>query len=367
MKKRIIKTCWTVFILAALLLLMAPQALADGAAAITDEVTVNESGAVILTSSHMAGEGVSSLQLRLDATEAGGTASFSFDGGLGDRLTKCSNKEGVLYIYIAGTAPLMTGGQTQLTLGTVSGVSEPEKVKLADNSLEFVYGTRMILQAFQEEDGGIDSNIRDGLELLIDSTAEFAEKGEYTTETWDALQAAISHANELLGRGESVTLEELNEAYNALEDAIAALTPAGRALLEKAVAEAKAVDASAYTSASYAALQAAVREAEAALAGSEEEDWAAMEQSVRNAINALVPLSPGSGGGVIYPDGNDSGRSGDVDPTDAPGNGQSAADTAGGRAPNTGDVANVHLWVLMLCLCSSLLTALVRRRNRCGR
>ena len=244
----------------------------------------------------------------------------------------------------------------------------PEQVKLVANSLEFVYGTRMILQAFQEEDGGIDSNIRDGLELLIDSTAEFAEKGEYTAETWDALQTAISKAQELLDRGESVTLEELNDAYNALDDAIAALTPAGRALLEKAVAEARALDASAYTSASYAALQEALRAAEAALAGSEEADWAAMEQSVRNAINALVPLSLGSGGGTIHSDGADGARSGDSTSTAAPENGgQSGANGAGDRAPHTADETDVLPWALVLCLCGGMLVLLARRRGGCTR
>ena len=141
MKRSIYKTFIPALVLLGLLLAVAaaPCALAaEGPAPLADDVLVASDGTVTLQSGHAGPEGICSVQLSLALEEgAEGALSFRFDGGLDSRITYVAEREGVLYIYIAGAEPLMNSGVSQLVLGTVSGAS-PESVALVEDSLQFV-------------------------------------------------------------------------------------------------------------------------------------------------------------------------------------------------------------------------------------
>lgn len=365
MIKHTMKTCCAALLLVSMLYMLTPAALADGGpetapAAPTDAVTISENGTVTLTSSHMAAEKISSVQLKLNVGDE--NAGFSFYVG---EMTKPSLKDGVLSIYIAGTTPLMGEGVTQLALGELTGVADLSGVTLVPNSLEYVYGTRTVSQAIsapQLESSTGGATLEDLNRLIGEANEKFgdgvANKDEYTPESWRDLQQALSDAIDIAQNHEA-TQDQLISAYNALNSAINGLVPVGRAALKKAVEEAKAKLAEGnYDLAGE--LEKAIAEAEAAIdANAEGTNWDAFRTEIEKIVENMTLIVNGEGGGGTVEDPN-GGDTGDTTPT---------ATAAAGKnvAPNTGDGQTLLPWAALLVLCGAILTAVIRRRVRCGR
>lgn len=429
MTRHMHKTGRIIFVLLAalaLLLGLAPQALAAPAGP-ADTVEVGEDGAVTLLSAHAAAEKVSSFQLRIAVEPLeGASVGFTFDGGLGGRLTNYSYRDGMLNLYIAGTAPLLADGQTQLPLGVISG-GDMQSVQLPEDALQYVYGRRVIAQSAEVKSAGgerqddpeptPEGDARSALRAAIDRATETfgqdaAIRERYTPDSWEALQNAIIAASEVLN-DPNAGEEALSAALTALNDAINGLRFAGRAALETALEQAKAYDPSGYTQDSFAQLLAAIQNAEAVLSSADtaEAEWSGAVTQLEEAMAGLVPVAQADGNGPVIHDGPDSGTgAGSAEPgvgdggsdtapapvpslsptfaptsteapsavpTDTPVPSPSAAPTAspapsavpyGGQqsAPDTGDDTSVLPWMLLLCLSSALLALLGRRGRENG-
>lgn len=392
----------------ALALVLSPRALAAEEGGAADDVLIAEDGTVTLRSDHAAAEGVSSVQLKLTAEAAEGESlGFSFSSALEGRLTKAAVKEDGLYLYIAGAQPLMSGETRQLVLGTVTG-AQSGSVALEEGSLAYVYGRRTAVQTVltkaetepepdpsdQPGDGGATETptepqttdvpaapqattepgtaqaSREELQIQLDRVSAAYDLGaenkdNYTPESWDALMTAIDRAVSLLA-DDAASKEELDSAISQLQAAVDALVPAGRAELESTLEQARGYDGSGYTADSFAALQAAIAEAQKALdaAGSDGARWADAQSKLEKAIEGLIPQTEADSNGGVIQDGPDSGV-GD-------GSGDSPASTAaptaapsGPRSPSTGDETVLAPWVLMMALSAALLAAMALRRKKC--
>ena len=165
---------------------------------------------------------------------------------------------------------------------------------------------------------------------------------------------------------DTASKEELDSAISQLQAAVDALVPAGRAELESTLEQARGYDGSGYTADSFAALQAAIAEAQKALdaAGSDGARWADAQSKLEKAIEGLIPQTEADSNGGVIQDGPDSGvgdGSGDspaatTAPTAAP---------SGPRSPSTGDETVLAPWVLMMALSAALLAAMALRRKKC--
>ena len=146
---------------------------------------------------------------------------------MGGWNTYCSRSDGVLKIYIAGSKPLMADGQTELLIGTVSGV-QPEDVSLVEHSLGYVYGKQIKTQVVAAEKNAPPvTTVKDELgSLLEQAKASYGDphKGKYTEDTWTALEQAIANA-EALWLSESASEEDMRAAIDAVNDAIDGLQP----------------------------------------------------------------------------------------------------------------------------------------------
>lgn len=349
MTKRMYKYIWAALFAAALLLLLAPAALADEA----DTVTVEPSGAVTLQSSHMAGEKVSSLQLQLDVSGVG-DAAFAFDPALSGRITYSSlGEDGILDIYIAGTEPLMSGDTTKLVLGALTG-SAPESAKLVDGSLQYVYGTRMMAQNISRTDeeslSGEQAQIdlRNKLEDTNNTYGMQDVQKQYTPESLAALQEAVDRANSLLADGDA-SEEELRQALQALDEAVDGLVNIGRAALDSVLTQAQSAASGSYTQESLDALEKAIRQAEEARDSGDESAWDSAAANLQKALDDLVPQAAGSGQeGAKTRSGGDSTKEGGSDKKTAGGD-------KGSSAPSTGDETQLLPWILLLTICGAAL------------
>lgn len=387
MKKTVDNIFWTVLALAAallMLLLTAPQALADGVDSGTDAIEIAEDGTVTLVSGHAAGEGVSSVQFQLRLS---GEAGFSF-ADLGSRLTYCTQSDGMLHIYIAGSEPLMGSGTTRLVVGTVTG--DVQSVEPVQESLQYVYGRRTVAQNVPEA-VRMDSMWEQLLDVLNSANAEFGAAHMYSDESWGVLNSAIDHIEQLLDK-EDLQPQDVTEAIAAYDTAKSGLQLAGKDELEELMAESRDVDASLYTAGSYAALQAAVSGAESALNDPDPLVVAGAVQRLREALSGLVEQQWADSSGSLHGDPRDGGSEPQASPeiidepavlptpeadtpTDLPAapaslpgpTATAAPAAASGAAPGTGDDTPVLLWMAVLCLAGGALAVLALRRGKSGR
>ncbi len=317
----IYKTCLAMIALLGVLFLLAPGTLADGGVSSgTDDVRIAEDGTVTLISGHMAGERVSSVQFQLAAE---GEATFTFSEALSGWNTYCSRSDGVLEIYIAGSKPLMAEGQTELVVGTVSGV-EAQGVTLVEHSLGYVYGKQIKTQVVSAEKNAPPvTTVKDELgKLLEDAKASYGDphKGKYSEETWSVLEQAIADAEQLWLSG-TASDEDMRAAMDAVNAAIEGLDP---------------ID-------------------------DEEDDENGGGQTTPEVdVNGGDPNEPGTGLG------GESG--GSTEPTPTSGQ-ETTAPTATvppssqPSAPHTGDETALLPWAVMMSLCGLLLAALYIRRR----
>ncbi len=399
--KHTCRAAMALVMLLTLLALLSVSALAAGeSGSAVDTVEVADDGAVTIVSSHAAGEMVSSVQVRISVSPSeGGAVSFTFDGGLADRLTHSSYRDGALNIYVAGAAPLMAG-QDRLALGTISG-ADLSTVQLPDDALQFVYGRRVITQSAEsvlvtaapkEEPpaGGAEGEPEDKPE----QTPPQSEPGVEPEQTPPQSEPGVEPEQTPPQSGPS------GEALTAL-----------KALLEKA----RAIDPKGYTQTSYDELQTAVKAAETVLANAaaSEADLTAASAALQRAYDRLVPVAAPDGSGPVIGDGPDDGT-GSGEPEPGPGTGDGGEETgdlptvttapagdddgpsvspefdpdadstpsaaptavstgtpapsASGQpddAPRTGDGSDAAAWTAMLCLCVLLLGATVRHIKKC--
>lgn len=113
---------------------------------------------------------------------------------------------------------------------------------------------------------------------------------EYTPESYTAVEKAIQEAESILDN-ESATLSELEAAMETLNDAVSNLE---RIIVDKddlktAIVAAKELDESSYTEESYAAVEAAIREAERVVAdeSATQDDVEAAKEALKDAISKL--------------------------------------------------------------------------------
>ena len=154
-----------------------------------------------------------------------------------------------------------------------------------------------VIRALQEAiDGLSTSDVTSPLDkkALTDKIAEAKgiEKGDYTDESYEALQAAIRAAEEALGAIK--TEEALQAAVKDLQEAIDGLSttdvtsPLNKKALTDKIVEAKGIEKGDYTDESYEALQAAIRAAEEALGAIKTEE--ALQAAVKDLQEAIDGL-----------------------------------------------------------------------------
>ncbi len=145
--------------------------------------------------------------------------------------------------------------------------------------------------------GTVDTS---ALEEALAKAEELTEE-DYTEETWAALEEAKEAAEEVL-EDPTATQSEIDEAAAALEEAIANLEeiPVDKSELEKAIEKAESKKEKDYTKKSWAAMEAALKIAEAVYADEDatQEEVDAATDALNKAIKALVPATgknPGTG------------------------------------------------------------------------
>ncbi|ADU31971.1 ThuA domain-containing protein [Evansella cellulosilytica] len=148
-----------------------------------------------------------------------------------------------------------------------------------------------VIEAVGDSEPGVDVT---ELENLISTAKSYTnDEGEYTEESFEALQIAIAEAEAALETIE--TIQDLNNAFAALQEKINALQPSlsdpvlDVSELENLIESAKAIsnEDEVYTDESYETLQAAIAEAEAQLEVIE------TEEELMNAISALLAAVEG--------------------------------------------------------------------------
>lgn len=331
------------------------------AAAGTDAIEIGEGGVVTLVSDRLAGEKVSSVQVRIGVAAAqGASVGFVFDGGLAGWLTNTSYRDGTLNIYAAGTIPLMAEGQTRLTLGTITG-GDPASVTLPEDALEYVYGTRVIAQSAEANvywsgpdtgtDGGQDSGsgdasgsaplpesgARSGLQELLTRAKGFGQEG-YTQTSYEQLLSAIEAAEAVLADPNAADAD-LVAAAAALQKALDQLVPVADADGSGPVIGDGADDGTG--------------------AGAPEPTAGAQSDKVPDAAPSVSPeIDADTASEVTEPVPTEPAATAAPTPTPAPSpDGRSSA-------PHTGDETPVFLWVLALCLSGGALAAVALRRGR---
>lgn len=147
------------------------------------------------------------------------------------------------------------------------------------------------LKSLQEAIDGLEPFDKKALTDKI-AEAKAIQKGDYTDESFAALQAAIQSAEEAAGAVDTenalqAVVRALQEAIDGLRKADVAAPLDKKALTDK-IAEAKAIEKGDYTDESYEALQAAIRAAEEAVEGIETEE--ALQTAVKNLQEAIDGL-----------------------------------------------------------------------------
>lgn len=313
MTRYINKTCragLALLALACLLMLLAPRALAaDVIDKGDDAIQIGLDGTVTLLSGHAADEKLASVQFVLNVP-AGSTFSFA---PLGDRLTYSytaavqveeDKTQDQIHIFVAGAEPLMGEGVTSLTVGTVSA-SDLQAVTLAEGSLRYVYGSKVITQSAGTRSEQPETP-RAKLERLCQEAVLIEDLSPFTQESKDAFMQARNTAAALLENAEA-TDDALTAAYEALKaamdglalptvtdpptDPLASLKAQLRAALDEVEGEYDETKKDAYTTDSWNTLMSAISAGEALLAPDREQ--APTEEELQTAINALAAAKTG--------------------------------------------------------------------------
>ena len=182
---------------------------------------------------------------------------------------------------------------------------------------------------------GVDSDALAELQALID-TAKKQDTSTWTTDSKDALNAAISQAEEALKYPESLTADQVEDLKSAIETALNSpvLKYTGTELSE--LVQGALTDGSKYTASSWKAYQDALAAAQAGLEKGDNLSQAEGEQLVANlkaALDGLVLVGDGGNNG----DGNQGGNGNQSGNGNQGNGGANGGDKPNGGLPQTGD------------------------------
>lgn len=219
--------------------------------------------------------------------------------------------------------------QSKYTEESWAALSEPlaaAEAVAADNSAAAAEVTAAYEDLFEvydaleevSEPGPTPEDPREELATLIGKMSGVVNDN-YTTESWDAFQAKIQEAIDLL-QDASASDEDVQAMIDALNGAYADLVKDAKAELESVINEMDSVEKGNYTDTSWNAFQAKLAEAKAMLdAGTATDDeMLAMAQALRAAYDGLVkkddgqPGKPGAGTGGSGADGDKAVETGDA-------------------------------------------------------
>ena len=129
------------------------------------------------------------------------------------------------------------------------------------------------------------------LQLLVDRANQMiANQDKYVTDTWQQLVDALAVAEETLANASDTMQGEMDEAADALLDAILAQRyKADKSILEDLIGKAESIDLTGYTAESVAAFRTALDQAKAVLA--QESNQAAVEAAVTALNDAMANLT----------------------------------------------------------------------------
>ena len=330
-------------------------------AATADTVELAENGTVTVISGHAAEEKLSSVQVRISIAPAEGqSVGFTFSAGLADRLTRYSYADGTLSVYVAGTAPLLAEGQDRFVLGAITG-GDLASAELPDDALQFVYGRRVVPQSAELTRTGAvpnetpapeetsvpedtpepaptpESQIRLDLRTALD-TAKGYDAAGYTPASFQALQAAIQSAEEVLANAEA-SEAEWTAAKQALQAAVDKLVPVASADGSGPVIGDGPDDGTG--------------------SGAPEPGPTVSETfppAERTAATEAPTLTPA-------PTASATPEEPTATPTATPT--PTAVPSGTSNAPGTGDEADAALWLAALCASGSLLALALRKLKRC--
>lgn len=296
MRKQILNMVLTVF----MLLILSPVCAL--AANTGDEIQITEQGAVGIVSGHAAAEGISSLRLSLMVmpAEEGAKVSFAFAEGLKAKITEYRYHEetGYLNLYLSGNAGLFEGTDPAdpLTLGSLvvqdeNGKTVEALVSVAADSLQYVYGTESIAEPAEVPQAPVTVK-----GSQTPDTPEDPDDPDDPDTPKDPDDSNKPDTPDNPGDGENGG-DASEEDYEKLKETLE---------------NASTYPAAEYTPESYAALKAAMEEAEGIL---NRQDASAKELGevlwkLQNAIGALVLTNQNTGNGGSTGSGSDSGGSG---------------------------------------------------------
>ena len=193
------------------------------------------------------------------------------------------------------------------------------------------------------EPGPTPEDPREELAVLVGQMSG-VQNDNYTTESWDAFQAQIEDAIDLL-QDASATDEAVQAMIDALNAAYAGLVKDGKAELGSVIDQMEKVEKGNYTDTSWNAFQAKLDEAKAMLdAGTAtDEEMLAMAQALQAAFDSLVKKDDGQPG--------------------KPGTGTGGSSTDGDKAVQTGDAAVPAGLLAVLAISGGAVVVLARRKK----
>ena len=199
------------------------------------------------------------------------------------------------------------------------------------------------------------------LQLLVDRANQMiANQDKYVTDTWQQLVDALAVAEETLANASDTMQGEMDEAADALLDAILAQRyKADKSILEDLIGKAESIDLTGYTAESVATFRTALQNAQAVMADEtlSEDDQATVNAAVAALSDAMNGLTAG----------------GAPETTDKPEASQKPETTDKPQAtqkpesvPQTGDSSQLLVYVAALASAVLLLsTAVVVRKQTC--
>ena len=135
------------------------------------------------------------------------------------------------------------------------------------------------------------------LQLLVDRANQMiANQGKYVTDTWQQLVDALAVAEETLANASDTMQGEMDEAADALLDAILAQRyKADKSILEDLIGKAESIDLTGYTAESVAVFRSALQSAQAVMADEtlSEDDQATVNAAVAALSDAMNGLTAG--------------------------------------------------------------------------
>ena len=135
------------------------------------------------------------------------------------------------------------------------------------------------------------------LQLLVDRANQMiANQDKYVTDTWQQLVDALAVAEETLANASDTMQGEMDEAADALLDAILAQRyKADKSILEDLIGKAESMDLTGYTAESVAVFRSALQSAQAVMADEtlSEEDQATVDAAVAALSDAMNGLTAG--------------------------------------------------------------------------